>query len=63
MRYSGGLASHIYREVLYKEEGDRVEKFDGAGKALGIVFFHFDDEKQMNEYCDRMEELVEIVLE
>lgn len=63
VRYSGGLASHIYREVLYKEEGDRVEKFDGAGKALGIVFFHFDDEKQMNEYCDRMEELVTINLE
>ena len=63
IRYSNELKPHIYREVVYKKEGDQVDKFDGAGKALGIVFLHFDEERQMNEYCDRMEELIKIDLE
>lgn len=63
VHYSNELVPYIYREVVYKKEDDWVEKFDGAGKALGIVFFHFDEERQMNEYCDRMEELIKIDLE
>lgn len=54
---------HVYREVLYKYEGDEVEAFDGAGKALGILFLHFDQTEQMEAFCKRHNELISIVLE
>lgn len=60
--YSDELEPYIYRKVIYKKKGDLVEKFDGAGKALGIIFIHVETEIQMNEFCSRMDELVKIVL-
>ena len=41
----------VYREVIYKKPGDKVEIFDGAGKALGIVFLHFDAIDEMERFC------------
>ncbi|WP_277098988.1 ATP-grasp domain-containing protein [Coprobacter secundus] len=42
------LKSAVYRQVIYKRQGDRVEAFDGAGKAVGIVFLHFSDKSAMD---------------
>lgn len=56
------IEPHIYRKVIYKKEGDLIEKFDGAGKAIGIVFLHFDNEKQMNDAIDRHNSLIKIKL-
>lgn len=56
------IVTHVYRQVLYKKPGDRVEVFDGADKALGILFLHFDDVEQMNRNCDRMEDMVSVIL-
>lgn len=56
------IKKYVYREVIYKKPGDKVEVFDGAGKAIGIIFFHFDNKKQMDDYCYRMEDLVKVVL-
>lgn len=39
----------VYREVLYQNPGDPVERFDGANKALGIEFLKFSDVNEMNE--------------
>ena len=50
----------VYRKVIYKKEGDLVERFDGAGKALGILFIHTDTEEQMNDFCKRIDELVKV---
>ena len=55
------IRKHVYREVIYKKPGDRVEVFDGAGKALGIVFLHFDTVDQMNRCCNKMEDYIKIV--
>lgn len=62
VEFSDEIAPHVYRKVLYKKPCDAVEAFDGAGKAVGIVFLHFDTVDEMNMYCDRMEEMVRIVL-
>lgn len=62
IEFSDDIAPHVYRKVFYKKQGDEVEAFDGAGKAVGIVFLHFDTVDEMNRYCDKMEELVRIVL-
>ncbi len=56
------IKDYIYREVIYKKEGDLVEKFDGAGKAVGIIFLHFDNENQMNNVCEEIDSLLRIEL-
>ena len=56
------IEPYVYRKVIYKQPGDNVEYFDGAGKALGIIFLHFDTYEQMMDFCDRKDELVKVVL-
>lgn len=51
---------YIYRQVLYKKEGDVCEKFDGAGKALGIVFFRFPSCSIMDEIKNSIDENIKI---
>ena len=62
VEYAKEIEPFIYRKVIYKNEGDKVECFDGAGKALGIVFFHFETYDQMMDFCKRKDELVKIML-
>lgn len=58
--FSEEIAGNVYRKVLYKKCGDRVEAFDGAGKAIGIVFMHCGTEHEMNRICARLDELIKI---
>ena len=46
--YSQEIEPYIYRKEIYKKTGDSVEAFDGAGKALGIIFMRFHDKNLMN---------------
>lgn len=57
------IAKNVYRQVIYKKGGDPVEVFDGAGKALGIIFLHFDTVEQMEDFSARHNELVKIKLD
>ena len=60
--YSPEISEYVYREVIYKRTGDAVERFDGAGKALGIIFMRFPDSESM-DYChDRINELIRVEL-
>ncbi len=61
--FSPEIEPCIYRKVFYKKAGDPVETFDGAGKALGIIFMHIDTEARMRDFAGRIDELVKIVLE
>ncbi len=54
------IAKNVYRQVIYKKPGDPVEVFDGAGKALGILFLHFDKVEEMEEFCGQHDEMVKI---
>lgn len=56
------IDKYIYRKVIYKNEGDEVEVFDGAGKALGIIFLHFDTKTEMEYFCKNHNELIRIIL-
>lgn len=62
IEYSDEIVPYIYRKVHYKKPGDRVEAFDGAGKALGIVFMRFPDSKTMNDMQGRLSEMIKVVL-
>lgn len=57
------IAKNVYRQVIYKQEGDPVEVFDGAGKALGIIFLHFDMVEQMENFCNNHNSLIKNILE
>lgn len=56
------IKESVYRKVIYKEEGDIVECFDGAGKAVGIIFLHFDTVEEMQYFCKNHNELIKIEL-
>lgn len=62
VEYSSDIEPYIYRKVHYKKAGDPIETFDGAGKALGIVFMRFPDEKTMNLIQERLSEHIKIKL-
>lgn len=60
--YSSAIEPYIYRRVHYKQDGDNVEAFDGAGKALGIVFMRFPDVKMMNEFEQNIDNHIKVLL-
>lgn len=60
--FSSEIAPYIYRKVIYKREGEPVEIFDGAGKAIGIIFLHFHNERQVEDFCEHKDELVKVIL-
>lgn len=67
-RYEGieiekSIERFVYRKVIYKQPGDSVEVFDGAGKALGIIFLHFDTIEQMEDFCLKKDDYIRVVLE
>lgn len=57
------ISKNVYRQVIYKNEGDQVEVFDGAGKALGIVFLHFDNATQTEYFCKNHDTLIKNIIE
>lgn len=57
------IKKFIYREVVYKKPGDEVEVFDGAGKALGIVFLHFGTVDEMEHFCENHDTLIKVKLQ
>lgn len=60
IEYSEEIAPYVYRKVHYKHKGDKVERFDGAGKALGIVFMRFPEYRKMIETADRLGEMIKV---
>ena len=58
---SAELEPHVYRSVMYVEEGDEVSALDGANKALGILFLRFDGVRQMEELLGAASRHVRVV--
>lgn len=57
------IRKFVYREVIYKKPGDKVEVFDSAGKAIGIVFLHFETVDEMECFCENHDSLIKINLQ
>lgn len=55
------LKPYVYRQVMYVSEGDEARVFDGANKALGILFLRFPDVQTMEGILDEIEGLVSVV--
>jgi len=63
VEFSQEIVPYIYRKEIYKGKGDRVEAFDGAGKAVGIVFMRFPQTDIMDSILNRIDNLIRIILE
>lgn len=47
----------------YKQPGDKVNSFQGANAALGIVLLQFNTVEEMDYYIDNMDKYIEVKLE
>lgn len=57
------VEAHIVRKCIYKKQGDRVEYFDNAAKAIGIIFMKFENYSEMSAILNSIEQKIEIVLD
>ncbi len=60
IEFSPEIERHIIKKCVYKKVGDEVEYFDNAAKAIGIVFFKFDNATQMKETLDSIDSHIKI---
>lgn len=58
--YSPEIDIYIYRKAIYKNIGDQVETFDGAGKALGIIFMKFPDVRTMADMQKQLASMIKV---
>lgn len=56
------LSPSVYRTILYEQEGEQIESFDGANKALGIIFMRFDSLQQMNDNMADVNEHIHVLV-
>lgn len=61
--FSPEIEQYIIRKNIYKKPGDEVNFFANAADAIGIVFFHFPDQKTMIYMEEHMNDYVNIVLQ
>ena len=60
--YKNGIENKITKKVIYKNKGDSVKYFDGANKAVGIVFLKFDTREEQMEFICNPEEWIDIIV-
>lgn len=63
IQFSEEIEPYILRKCIYIKAGDKVEFFDNASKALGIIFFKFEYKEQMQKYLPDINNYIKIVYE
>ena len=58
--FSEEIEPNIMKKFLYKKVGDKIEYFDNASKAIGIVFLKFENHKQMMEVLENVEQHIKV---
>lgn len=62
VQYKNGIEDKIIKEVIYKKKGDRVQYFDGANKAIGIVFLNFLTQEEQMNFTNNSENWIEVII-
>ncbi len=60
IEYSDEIEKYIVKKCEYKVPGDRIEYFDNAAKALGIIFLKFSTQKEMMGILGSMNRYINI---
>lgn len=63
IEFSDELEKRIVKKCLYKKDGDIVEFFDNAAKALGIIFMKFDSQEEMSSILGNINKYYKVVVE
>lgn len=58
--YTDEIKDNIVKEVRYKSSGDKVEVFNGANKALGIVFLKYDSIDDLKYKMENMNKFIKV---
>ncbi|MBA2860458.1 acetyl-CoA carboxylase biotin carboxylase subunit family protein [Methanococcus maripaludis] len=61
--YSSEFEGNIVKKVIYKRKNDPVEYFDGANKAVGIIFIKFNSMGEMLRIMDEPEKWINVLVE
>lgn len=61
--FSDEIEKKIIKKCLYKKTGDKVEYFDNAAKALGIIFMKFENQEEMNCILNNINKHYKVVIE
>lgn len=56
------IEERVYRQVMYVNVGEPVQRFDGANKALGILFLRFNTEKEMHLLLSQARHLIKPII-
>ena len=58
------MVDKMEKEIkFYKKDGDKVEFFDNAAKALGIIFMRFNNMEEMSGILGNINEYYKVVVE
>lgn len=60
IEYSEEIEKYIVKKCEYKQKGDKVEYFDNASKALGIVFMKFNTKEEMKKIFTEIEKHIRV---
>lgn len=63
IKFSKELEKRIIKKYFYKNTGDKIEYFDNAAKALGIIFMKFDNKLEMDNILNDVNSLYKVVIE
>lgn len=62
IRFSSELEKYIIKKCIYKKDGDMIEYFDNASKAIGIIFMKCNEKKQLTTALHNIEKEYEVIL-
>lgn len=63
IEFSPEIEKYLIRKNVYKVKGDKVEYFDNAAKAIGIVFLKFNTEDEMKNVLRNIDKHIRIILD
>lgn len=62
IEFSDEINKYIFRKNIYKNEGDEIEYFDHAAKAIGVIFLKFNCLEEMNDCLQNINDHIKINL-
>ena len=60
--FNDEIKENIIKRIMYKKKSDNIEVFDGANKALGILFLKYNNLDELKYKMNNMSKLIEIKL-
>lgn len=60
--FKNGIDKNIVNQVIYQEKGSEIEIFNGANKALGIIFLKYGSLEELKNKMKNMNQYINILL-